>query len=163
MNVNYEKAIGVVGTLIKKGEGLWGLLCLFAHDTRGVDANGKDLKMDGETLKAVFTSNEKVASKDMRTDMNKNSTYRVAKGILIAAVEADLSLVDSDGKPRGKTDLENELKDLKEKKSHLEKFQSAIASAAKQVDKLDPADLPTAYLLAKQVADDLAALIGTGS
>jgi hypothetical protein len=163
MNVNYEKAIGVVGTLIKKGEGLWGLLCLFAHDTRGVDANGKDLKMDGETLKAVFTSNEKVASKDMRTDMNKNSTYRVAKGILIAAVEADLSLVDSDGKPRGKTDLENELKDLKEKKSPLEKFQSAIASAAKQVDKLDPADLPTAYLLAKQVADDLAALIGTGS
>lgn len=163
MNGNYEKAVGVVGTLNKKGEGLWGLLCLFAHETRGVDANGKDNKMEGEALKAVFVANEKVASKDMRTDMNKNSTYRVAKGILVAAVEADLSLVDSDGKARGKTDLENELKDLKVAKSPLEKFQTAVASASKLVDKLDPADHATAYLLAKQVADDLAALVAVGS
>lgn len=159
MNGHYEKAVNVVGTLIKKGEGLWGNLVMFTHETRGVDANGKDLSMDGETIKAVFAANEKVASKDMRTDMNKNSTYRVAKGILIAAVAADLSLIDSEGKPRGKTDLENELKDMKEKKTPLEKFQSAIASAAKQVDKLDAADYATAYLLAKQVQDDLAAYI----
>jgi len=163
MNGHYEKAVGVVGTLIKKGEGLWGNLVMFVHETRGVDANGKDLSMDGDTIKSVFTGNEKIASKDMRTDMNKNSTYRVAKGILIAAVAADLSLIDSDGKPRGKTDLENELKDMKEKKSPLEKFQGAIANASKLVDKLDPADHATAYLLAKQVADDLAVLIGTGS
>ena len=161
MNTNYAKAVEAVKTLNKKGEGLWAALCLFVHEVRGESEAGKHNKMEGEAMKTFFKTEERVADKDMKVKMGENSTYRVSKGILVKAVELDLSVVDSDGKPVGKTALEKQIKDLETTapKSPLELFKKAVERAADALDEIDPADMAEVYLATMGLIDQVRAAL----
>ena len=63
--------------------------------------------------------------------------YRSAKSVILSAIKAGICLKDENGKLKGKTALEQEIKEGKEVKSELQKFQSSIDTAAKIFAKID--------------------------
>lgn len=145
-NEAYEKAIESVGSLNKKGEGLYGHLHRFVMD-EGVN---------GETaLKDSFRNHEKHASVDFKVEMGKNSTYRVVKNLFIKCMKHGIPLAAADGTPRGKTALELDVKEAEEAsktpKSEAEKFRIALNTAANIGNKLSP----TECVMAAALVDDL--------
>lgn len=153
----FNKAADSVSVLKKKGEGLWASLALAVHEWRST----QDAPATEDGAKEMFTSEEKRINKEKLVVMGENSTYRVCKSVLLAAVRYDIPLVDADGKARGKTDVEAAVKDEKGAKSPAEKFKAALANATKAVDKMEEKEeLEMAYLLAKELTDYLVAVIG---
>lgn len=143
LNEHYKKAAQAVKTMNKSGNSMFGALLAFAHSHKG----------DGfEALKAQFKAQEKLASDEMKVEMGKNSTYKVAKGKLIKAVELGIPLVDADGKALGKTDLEGKIKEIedalagpatpKAEPTPFDLFQAAMKAASEASDKVDAKDAP---------------------
>lgn len=147
MNEQFKTAALAVKSIVKKGEGMWAALLLFAHEMSA----GKE-KPD---LKPVFQAEERQASVELKVEMGKNSTYRAAKGTLVAAVKAGIPLVDADGNPRGKTAIENDVKALKEEKSELDKFKTSLNTATSIGAKLNAAERITAAKLVQELLDEM--------
>lgn len=156
MNKHYALVATAVNAINKKGEGIWGNLVRYIEDERA--ANNA---VTPDQMKQSFKKEEAAASIELKADMGKNSTYRVAKGVLLKAVEYKLVLVDSKGNPRGKTDVERELEGLVEAKgkSPMEKFAAAMLAATKQIEELEDKDITSACAQAKALYDGLAALM----
>jgi hypothetical protein len=152
LNEHYSKAITAVKTMNKSGTSVFGALLTFAHEHR---LNGTD------ALKAHFKAQEKLASSEKKVEMTKNSTYKVAKGKLVKAVELGIDLMP-DGKALGKTALEDMIADLegpKVPKSDFDKFSDALNTAAKHADKVADADIAIAAGLVSTLYAKLAARI----
>lgn len=117
----------------KRGDGLWNHFAKYVDEVKPDSLSGEELKAKmSETLK----HDEKVYRK-MHPKTPKLGTigaYRSAKSVILAAIEQGISLVDGEGKVRGKTEIEKQLKELKVEKTPMEKFRlmhsslSAIAS-----------------------------------
>lgn len=153
---HFNKAADTVGILNKKGDGLWGSLALAVHEWRAA----ADAPVSEEQAKEMFKEEEKRLNREKLVAMDKNSTYRVCKSVLIGAVKHDIPLVDADGKPRGKTDVEAAVKEEKAGKSPADKFKAALIAATKAVDAMEKQEeLETAYLLAKELTDYLVAVM----
>jgi hypothetical protein len=150
MNANFVKACGVVKRLATGEVKLFPLLLTFVLETcPGTD---KGVALD---IKKDFKKAERDADSEMKVKMGDNSTYRVAKGVLINSVAAGLALCHADGKPKGKTELENELADLKVPKSEIEKFKAAIGTAEKIGMKLPASDLLIAAALVNELLKEV--------
>lgn len=156
MNKHYALVATAVSSINKKGEGIWGNLVHYVEDKRATNN-----AVTPDQMKLSFKKEEQAASIELKADMGKNSTYRVAKGVLLKAVEHKLVLVDDKGNPRGKTDVERELESLVEKKekSAKEKFEAAMLAATKQIADLEDKDLTAATAQAQALFDGLASLM----
>lgn len=64
---------------------------------------------EGANLRAAFAEKEKGASAEVRSYINRHSSYRVQKSLLIRCAERGISPVDANGKPKAKNILELEL------------------------------------------------------
>lgn len=147
MHTHYEKAAACVKTLNKKGEGLWSHLVLFAVE---VGVHGHDV------LKDNFKEQEKLATVEAKVEMGKNSTYKVAKSVLVRACEYGVAIVDASGKPRGKTDIEKELEAHKTKKPAPDRFKIVMNSASTIADELTAHECITATALVQDLLNKLA-------
>jgi len=152
MNQHFQGAVKAVKSLGKAGASLWSSLVMFAMTLQDGDPVQPDVNTD---MKGAFKKAELVASIESKVAMAENSTYRAAKSVITNAVAAGILLTDDKGKPRGKTEIEDELKALKEEKTELEKFKSSIATASKIAAKLDAKDI----VLAATLANDLFKLL----
>lgn len=147
MNQHYEAAVKAVKGLNKQTGALWPSLVLFAVAT-----------VQGTDAKPAFKAEEKLASNDAKVKMGENSTYRVQKGIIVAAIAKGIKLVDADGKPRGKTDIEDELKEGKAPKSAIDKFKIAMNTAGALADQLAAHD----RIMAAALVQDLLKAVSNG-
>jgi hypothetical protein len=156
LNEHYSKAITAVKTMNKSGTSVFGALLTFAHEHR---LNGTD------ALKAHFKAQEKLASSEKKVEMTKNSTYKVAKGKLVKAVDLGIDLMP-DGKPMGKTALEEKIAEVEDAlgggtpaKTDFDKFSAALNTASKHADKVSDADVAIAAGLVSTLYAKLAARI----
>jgi hypothetical protein len=152
MNPNYEKAVVATNALNKKASGLYGNLGAFVLDVayaNGIPAKGTDIK-------PLFKNEEQAAEAIMKIKMGENSTYRVIKNLFANCVMGGVNLQDGKGRLRGKSDLESELAALKEPKTAMEKFATAITTATKASDGLSASERLTAAKLASDLLDALA-------
>jgi hypothetical protein len=147
MNEHFKAAATAVKTLNKKAGGLFVALVLFAVTDREAVAKGMAATFD---MKGVFKGEERAADVEMKVKMGENSTYRVVKNLICNCVKAGIPLVNADGKPRGKSELEQELAEGKVPKTEAEKFVVAMTTASNIAKKLDASECLTA---AKLVAD----------
>jgi hypothetical protein len=141
LNTHFQKAAAAVKTLNSKASGMYGHLVMFAVENKS---------LTHEQLKDLFKAQEKLASSQLKVEMGKNSTYKVAKGKIIKAVELGIALVDANGKPVGKTDLEGKIKDAeaalagpvtpKAEPTAFDKLQMAVAVASEQAKLIDEKD-----------------------
>lgn len=148
MHTIYEKCVTAVKTLNSKGESLWGNLVMFASEHGSA-----------EELKKSFKRNETEAEASQKVRMTENSTYKVAKSVIQRAVESGIPLLDSKGKPRGKTAIELDLADLKTVKTELEKFKTTMATAGNIAAKLTT---ESDKLTAAKLVDDLLKSLSVG-
>ncbi|HEY9815113.1 MAG TPA: hypothetical protein V6D20_04805, partial [Candidatus Obscuribacterales bacterium] len=136
-----------------KGAGLWNSLVNFCIES------GKHSSKGVKELKGAFTQEEKAADKDHKVKMGENSTYRVCKSVLTKAAALDISLVDADGKVKGKTAVEQEIAAHAEEKSNYEKFKSSMNTAtvlaAKVVEDGDVSEVGGALLLVQELWAEL--------
>lgn len=124
LNEHYQQAVDAVKGINKKQGSLWSGLVLFTVEAMALIPN-----VEKPDMKPAFKEAEKIATVEQRVKMGENSTYRVQKGILCSCVSKGVVLVDAKGKPRGKTELEDELAALKVEKSALEKFKVSMNTA----------------------------------
>lgn len=148
LNENYKSVANAVKGINAKGRSMWAALVAFTLES---NTNGH------ESLKDNFKAQEKLALGEMKLEMGKNSTYKVAKGVLVRATEYGVAITDPKGKPRGKTDIEKELAALKGEKSPADKFKVAMTTANTIADKLLDTDCPTAAALVSDLYAKIAA------
>jgi hypothetical protein len=148
MNKNFEIAAKAVKSITGKSVSLWENLVLFA------------VAMDPTTEpKENFKTEERLARTEVKVEIGKNSTYRVAKGVIVNALAKGVALLDADGKPRGKTDIEDQLKAAKVKKSAADRFKIVMASANTIADELTDAECISAAALANDLLNKVSASI----
>jgi len=156
LNEHYKKAATAVRTMNKSGNTMFGALLRFAHEhrTNGVDA-----------LRDHFKAQEKLALSEMKAEMTKNSTYKVAKGKLLKAVELGIELVDANGEAIGKTALEGKIKEAetaatpaapKVPATPFDLFSAAIKAASEAADKVEAKDCAIAAGLVSTLYKKLA-------
>lgn len=153
LNPLFKPIAEAVKTMNRKGAGIYGGAIAFAHEQFNKGA-ATDVQMKG-----VFKEQEKVASAELRVKMGENSTYRVVKGLLIAARKAGISYVKPDGDFKGKTELEAELALLSPEKSALDKFKALMNSANAVADNLTDLEAITASALVNDLLTKVAAKI----
>lgn len=132
----------------KQGNG-YGKLISFAfelthsiEDTTKVDV----LKSTLQTAEESYKATNKVE--------RMPAAYRSAKSVIVTAVSMSISLVDAEGKYKGKTELEKEIKEGKPGKPEFEKFKGAMNTATLIFGKLDTLDdVRNAKELVRQLAD----------
>lgn len=101
LNEQFLKAVKAVKAIDSKGKGLFNALRDFVIEIKATDA---------EALRGYFKAQEQYATTLMKVSMSQNSTYKVAKGKLLKAVELGVRLTDSNGKLLGKSALEDAIK-----------------------------------------------------
>lgn len=126
MNEQFRKAVTCVKTLNTKAGSLWGALVAFAVSVMPEEHRGGGTSID---VKGQFKSEEALATRELKVEMGKNSTYRVAKGVLVGCAAAGIPLLDANGKARGKTELEEALKATKVPKADIDKFKTTMTTA----------------------------------
>lgn len=101
LNEQFAVAVKAVKAIDSKGKGLFNALrdYVMAMGVVGI-----------EEMRGYFKAQEQLATTLMKVNMTQNSTYKVAKGKLLKAIELGVSLTDSNGKPLGKTALEDAIK-----------------------------------------------------
>lgn len=139
LNDTFRKIGSNVKAMNKKGEGIFGLLITYAIPNA---VNGH------EELRKSIKAQEKFVTEELKVKLGENSTYKVAKNLLCNCVEAGISLTDANGKPKGKTQLEEELAATKTPKTPLEKFRATMDTAMKIADQLSDGECITAAALA---------------
>lgn len=134
VNQHLKAAVSAVRSLDSKSNSLWKSLALFAYDYR---------HQNHEQLKDTFRQQQRLVEVETRVDLNANSTFRVQKGLLVQAREFGVSIIDSDGKPRSKSDVQADVTAAKGEggaKDPTTVFAERLASAAKASEKLTDAD-----------------------
>lgn len=154
MNENFRKAASAVKALKQKASGLYGALGAFVMD---IAMNDGVQVVAGTDIKPAFKEQERLASAEMKVHFGKDapSTYRVVKNLFANAIAKGVSIT-SDGKLRGKTDIEADLAALKVEKSELDKFKVAMNTALAIADKLPAHDRITAATLVQELLNNVA-------
>jgi hypothetical protein len=157
MNTIFAKSLDSYIAADKRNLNAFGTLVTFAQEQ--VTAAPADVASNAAKLSAVL----KNAIADNEAEYRKANpklaefptNYRTAKSVILSAVKAGVSLVDADGKSKGKSALEKEVADGKaDTKPEIEKFTSTMATAAAIFAKLDTlSDVQKAKELVRQLAD----------
>lgn len=142
--MNLKEKFSEIVTLAKqteaRGAKLWNSMVEFAVGT-GVN--------DAETLKATFKNHEK-EQKDAPKGVNLQSigAYRSAKSVILAATTHGVQVMVG-GKVRGKTEVEKELRAMKEPEATIATIQRSIELAVKKLAEVtEKDDAMTAFQLA---------------
>jgi hypothetical protein len=132
----------------KQGSG-YGKLIEFASTLTNSVEDTKQL----DVLKSTLETAEGEYKKGMKAE-RMPAAYRSAKSVIVTAVSMSISLIDEEGKYKGKTQLEKEIKEGKPGKPEFEKFKSAMNTATLIFGKLDTLDdVRNAKELVRQLAD----------
>ena len=135
-NTTFAKSVDAFVTAQNKGVSAFGSLSTFAY------LCVKDLAVAPKEQADVLGNSIRVEEATYKSEHPKMDSfptaYRSAKSVIMAAVKAGVSLVDEQGKPVGKSELEKATKEAKgDGKSEYEKFVSTMATAQNIFAKVD--------------------------
>jgi hypothetical protein len=133
----------------KKASNAFGKLIQFADE---LTASIEDAKK-ADVLKSATKEGEQAYKTGMKVE-SMPAAYRSAKSVITVAVSMNISLKNAEGKYKGKTELEKEIKEGKPGKPEFEKFKGAMNTATLIFGKLDTLDdVRNAKELVRQLAD----------
>lgn len=150
----FDKAADAAVSMQKKGTGMFGNLVMFVSEKAETHC-----VVHKDDLAAMFKEREAIYQKEHKNAPSLGSVgaYRSAKSVLLSAVEYSIPIKEINGKPRGKTDIEKDIKDAKAPKPDIEKFYTAMSTASNVADKLHThTDIGLAFTATKALADKLA-------
>lgn len=163
MNTQFDKALSGYVAAENKGATAFGSLLQYAYDV--VKEQTGDSKAVANVL-GNSIKGEEAAFRVAHPKMAEFPTsYRTAKSVIMSAVKAGVSLVDAAGKLRAKSELEALVKEGKEKKSAVQRFETLMSNAGNvfaEVDTLDDVRQCKALvaILADMIVKAEASLIG---
>lgn len=132
----------------KQGNGYGKLIQFAAECINGIEDTKK-----AEVLKNTLQAAEGEYKIGMKVE-RMPAAYRSAKSVIVTAVSMSICLTDAEGKYKGKTELEKEIKEAKPGKPEFEKFKASMNTATLIFGKLDALDdVRNAKELVRQLAD----------
>lgn len=148
---NFLTAANAAMVVQQKGDSLYKYLALYAAPFIAAPAvNVRPM------LEAGFKSQEMAFYETTKNRVGKLAAYRSNKSVLLAAAEYGIVLLDGDGKVKGKTAVEKEIKEAKGEKTPMEKFKVVMGTLATVADKLVmEGDLGEAALLTDNLSKAL--------
>lgn len=140
---SFEEVAKIAKAANAKATGLWAAMVRFA-DTQGLHVAGEDM------AKEIFKAKEKAVDEGSKVKLQAITAYRSSKSVIISAVKFGIPLTSGPGKVRGKTDVEKDIKAMREPESAIETVRRAVDLAMKKVDALTTKEETTlAYQLAQ--------------
>jgi len=139
MKSNFEMLVAEVKAEQKKGVNVW------THMVRFVAC---DVGGDEEAVKAAFKAQE-ADYKDKGINLPEMGSYRSSKSVCCTAVKLGIALLVGD-KVRGKTEVEKDIKALKEKELPIDTIKRAFTLIGKKIGECNSVEeANTIYMLAK--------------
>ena len=163
MNTQFDKALSGYVSAENKGATAFGSLLQYAYDV--VKEQTGDSKAVANVL-GNSVKGEELAFRSVHPKLKEFPvSYRTAKSVIMSAVKAGVALVDAAGKLRAKSELEALVKEGKEKKSAVQRFETLMSNAGNvfaEVDTLEDVRQCKALvaILADMVCKAEASLIG---
>ena len=154
----FEIVANAAVAIQNKGTSLWANMAGFI----GTYVAGQEVTPEVDDVKAMLLDEELLFGKsNPKAPALKNiGAYRSAKSVALKALEVGVCLLYEKGKPKGKTQVENEIKELANEsvKTPLDKFRSTMNTATAIGDKLlTEMELLSALQLVKELNDKLVA------
>lgn len=87
-----------------------------------------------DNLKQLFVDGYEKAYKKETGDKSMPGAYRSAKSVITKAITFDVELLNEDGTPRGKTEVEKDIKELQAVKTNVEKIDGLLETVSKLID-----------------------------
>lgn len=154
--ITFNEVVTTFNRAATVGDNAFGKLIMYAVASLQAEAyTGMTAENAADALSGQLKAEEKQAKKDSK-ESALPAAYRSAKSVVVKAVRYNVSLTDEKGKPKGKTQLEKELKEFGEEKPTLEKLTHVMSTAYSLVNKLDNLpDVQAAKLLVAQLAEQI--------
>lgn len=111
----------------------WGTMALAVSATNEWVSDDSDKK----ELAKMLAANVEARFKDETGDKSMPSAYRSAKSVVCSAKEYGVSLLNHDGSPKGKTEVEKEIKEAKADKSTDDKIAALASTIARLLERGD--------------------------
>lgn len=143
---HFENIVTLTKESGKNVIGLWNEFVLFVTE---------DLRTTVENdAKAAFKEKEKQTKEKDKFSLQEVGAYRSAKSVIMSALRYDIALADSQGKARGKTEIEKEIKDRKEPEAPIDTIKRSMSILDKKIPALTTkGDISLAYMLVKGAWD----------
>jgi hypothetical protein len=110
---NIETVVIEVKAAVKREGTLWSAMVLNAV----IDLTGYALPFD--TLKEGIKAQEQEVKANSKVDLQSSGAYRSNKAVILGAIKLGVALRNEDDSIRGKSEVEKEIKSLKEKETPL--------------------------------------------
>lgn len=147
INAQFKTAVTALVANVKSGNNFWNSIALFANEHYG------------KGLEEAFRINEIDAESSIKglagIRLQTLGAYRSAKSVIRSANKLNIKVV-VDGKVRGKTEVEQDIKSQKQDKPALDKFRTSMTTATTLADGVETSEeLGQAFMLAKALTDKL--------
>jgi hypothetical protein len=139
--MNFQDVVKADTIVTKRGNDAWKAQVL--HFMESLNHLSTD-----EQCKEVYKELEKVAKAG---GWKPSNVYMANKSVILRAKRLSVPLLDKD-KVRGKSAVQDDCNALEDtSKTPFQKFQKAIEQASAYLDKLEPGQIPAAYMLSKEL------------
>lgn len=129
-----------------KANGLWGKMVLYVSQEPA-----KSFNLDG--LKDYLKNREKEAREEDKK-WNPSGAYRSNKSLILRAKRLEVSLTNSKGESRGKSEVQDQCNEIERKElSPFDQFMAAVNTVSKKLDKLEQGQKVTAMAAISELAN----------
>ena len=144
---NIETVVIEVKAAVKREGTLWSAMVLNAV----IDLTGYALPFD--TLKEGIKAQEQEVKANSKVDLQSSGAYRSNKAVILGAIKLGVALRNEDDSIRGKSEVEKEIKSLKEKETPLASIKRLCTQLEGKIKELsedpnvNPNDVAVAFSL----------------
>lgn len=118
---------------IKSGNTLWHAMVMRAEVEFARSGDGEQ---ESKRVRDLFKGDEDAAKNEHKVSLNDHGAYRSNKSVIGSAIKLGVALRNAAGVPRGKTEVEKEIKGLKEAESPLETIKKSALLQSKKLKQM---------------------------
>lgn len=154
MKYNFETAAKYAVDSEKKAGNLWNNIAGYVGELAQFH--------DADNISSVLKNKETEYSTIHKTKLSTIGAWRSAKSVCMSAVKVGVALLNENGEARGKSDVEKDVRALKEEKPVIDKIQSTCNTLSALLEQLaDVDDARMALIMIDQLRDKAGVAIGT--
>ena len=151
---HFNQVVSAVRSNIRTSNTMWaGLVLTLVEDIKIGTRDDEDMKRIRAAVKQLEEDAKPVK-------MQENGAYRSSKSVCLKAISMGIALTVG-GKVRGKSEVEQDIKDQREPEAAIETIKRSYALITKKLAEIDnQAELSLLFTMNKQTSDEVAAHVG---
>jgi hypothetical protein len=158
--VLFAEVVKVAVEQMKGGTKLWNTFAAcVATQAKAEFAAAPSEEPKGKTLRDWFKSHEEATANEKDgVKLNTIGAYRSTKSVIAAAARYGVAIVDQKGNVRGKTEVEKEIKDLRQPEAAIKTVERSITAITGKYEAVtDPVEITAMYAMTKKLFEAITA------